>query len=310
MAEILRLNAYLRKRFGIKVYKLALNGGMNCPNRDGTLGTGGCIFCSEGGSGDFAASFLLPVSEQIQQAKQFISSKLSNQPAGYIAYFQAYTNTYAPVEYLRKIFYEAIDPPDIIALSVGTRPDCIGPDVLELLRELNTVKPVFVELGLQTIHPETARFIRRGYDLEVFDECVGKLHAISVETVVHLILGLPGETPEDMTASVRYISRLPVSGVKLQLLHILKNTDLAIHYEKHPEEIPVLSLEEYTRILGECIEHLRPDIVIHRFTGDGPKSQLLAPMWSADKKRVLNYINRYFNEHNIIQGRKYTDYGN
>ncbi len=248
MAEILRLNAYLRKRFGIKVYKLALNGGMNCPNRDGTLGTGGCIFCSEGGSGDFAASFLLPVSEQIQQAKQFISSKLSNQPAGYIAYFQAYTNTYAPVEYLRKIFYEAIDPPDIIALSVGTRPDCIGPDVLELLRELNTVKPVFVELGLQTIHPETARFIRRGYDLEVFDECVGKLHAISVETVVHLILGLPG--------------------------------------------------------------HLRPDIVIHRFTGDGPKSQLLAPMWSADKKRVLNYINRYFNEHNIIQGRKYTDYGN
>ena len=169
MAEILRLNAYLRKRFGIKVYKLALNGGMSCPNRDGTLGTGGCIFCSEGGSGDFAASFLLPVPEQIQQAKQLISAKIRNQPAGYIAYFQAYTNTYAPPDYLRKIFYEAIAPPDIVALSVATRPDCIGPEVLELLQELNTVKPVFMELGLQTIHPETARLIRRGYDLKVFE---------------------------------------------------------------------------------------------------------------------------------------------
>lgn len=309
MAEILRLNAYLRKRFGIKVYKLALNGGMSCPNRDGTLGTGGCIFCSEGGSGDFAASFLLPVPEQIQQAKQLISAKIRNQPAGYIAYFQAYTNTYAPPDYLRKIFYEAIAPPDIVALSVATRPDCIGPEVLELLQELNTVKPVFMELGLQTIHPETARLIRRGYDLKVFEESVGKLHDISVETVVHLILGLPGETPEDMRASVCYISRLPVSGVKLQLLHILKHTELGILYEDHPEKLPVLSLEEYTRILGDCIEHLRPDIVVHRLTGDGPRSQLLAPMWSADKKRVLNYINRYFNEHNIIQGRKYTDHG-
>lgn len=299
----------MRKRFGIKVYKLALNGGMSCPNRDGTLGTGGCIFCSKGGSGDFAASFLLPVPEQIQQAKQLISSKIRNQPAGYIAYFQAYTNTYAPADYLRKIFYEAIAPPDIVALSVATRPDCIGPEVLELLQELNTVKPVFTELGLQTIHPETARFIRRGYDLEVFEECVAKLHDISVETVVHLILGLPGETPEDMRASVRYISRLPISGVKLQLLHILRHTDLGILYEDCPKKLPVLSLEEYTRILGDCIEHLRPDIVVHRLTGDGPRSQLLAPMWSADKKRVLNYINRYFNEHNIIQGRKYTDHG-
>lgn len=310
MAEILRLNAYLRKRFGIKVYKLSLNGGMTCPNRDGTLGTGGCIFCSEGGSGDFAASFLLPIPEQIHQAKKLISSKIKDNTAGYIAYFQAYTNTYAPVEYLRKIFYEAIAPSEIVALSIGTRPDCINGDVLELLRELNTVKPVFIELGLQTIHPDTARFIRRGYDLNVFDECVRKLHEISVEIVVHLILGLPGETSEDMTASVRYISRLPVSGVKLQLLHILKNTDLADYYNKNSTDFPVLSLEEYTRILGDCIEHLRPDIVIHRLTGDGPKSQLLAPMWSADKKRVLNYINQYFNEHNIIQGRKYTDYGN
>lgn len=310
MAEILRLNAYLRKRFGIKVYKLSLNGGMTCPNRDGTLGTGGCIFCSEGGSGDFAASFLLPIPEQIHQAKKLISSKIKDNTAGYIAYFQAYTNTYAPVEYLRKIFYEAIAPSEIVALSIGTRPDCINEDVLELLRELNTVKPVFIELGLQTIHADTARFIRRGYDLNVFDECVRKLHEISVEIVVHLILGLPGETSEDMTASVRYISRLPVSGVKLQLLHILKNTDLADYYNKNSTDFPVLSLEEYTRILGDCIEHLRPDIVIHRLTGDGPKSQLLAPMWSADKKRVLNYINQYFNEHNIIQGRKYTDYGN
>lgn len=310
MAEILRLNAYLRKRFGFKVYKLSLNGGMTCPNRDGTLGTGGCIFCSEGGSGDFAASFLLPIPEQIHQAKKLISSKIKDNTAGYIAYFQAYTNTYAPVEYLRKIFYEAIAPSEIVALSIGTRPDCINGDVLELLRELNTVKPVFIELGLQTIHPDTARFIRRGYDLNVFDECVRKLHEISVEIVVHLILGLPGETSEDMTASVRYISRLPVSGVKLQLLHILKNTDLADYYNKNSTDFPVLSLEEYTRILGDCIEHLRPDIVIHRLTGDGPKSQLLAPMWSADKKRVLNYINQYFNEHNIIQGRKYTDYGN
>lgn len=327
MAEILRLNSYLKQRFGRKVYKLSLNGGMTCPNRDGTLGFRGCIFCSQGGSGDFAASFFLPISEQIVQAKELVSSKISDKTAGYIAYFQAYTNTYASVEYLRKIYYEAIAPDEIVALSIATRPDCLDKQVLELLQEINAIKPVFIELGLQTIHPKTADFIRRGYDLKRFDECIENLHAISVETVVHLILGLPGETAEDMIASVDYVSKLPISGVKLQLLHILKNTDLADYYNSvYTDIIPtldiqkmnaldipdisILSLEEYTRILGECIEHLRPDIVIHRLTGDGPKSQLIAPMWSADKKRVLNYVNRYFDEHNIIQGRKYTHYGN
>lgn len=316
MAEILRLNSYLRKRFGTKVYKLSLNGGMTCPNRDGTLGTRGCIFCSEGGSGDFAASFFLPVPEQILQAKKLIASKIPQENAGYIAYFQAYTNTYAPVEYLRKIFYEAIAPSEIVALSIGTRPDCISDETLELLRKLNTVKPVFVELGLQTIHPDTADFIRRGYDLDVFDKCVKKLHERGLEVVVHLILGLPGETPEDMTASIDYINGLPVSGVKLQLLHILKHTDLADYFNSDYTDknanppFHILTLEEYAEILGDCIEHLRPDIVIHRLTGDGPKSQLIAPKWSADKKRVLNYINHYFDEHNIIQGRKYTYYGN
>lgn len=316
MAEILRLNSYLRKRFGTKVYKLSLNGGMTCPNRDGTLGTRGCIFCSEGGSGDFAASLFLPVPEQILQAKKLVASKISQENAGYIAYFQAYTNTYAPIEYLRKIFYEAIAPSEIVALSIGTRPDCISDETLELLRELNTVKPVFVELGLQTIHPDTADFIRRGYDLDVFDKCVKKLHQRTIEVVVNLILGLPGETPKDMTASIDYINRLPVSGVKLQLLHILKHTDLADYFNSDYTDnnanppFHILTLEEYAEILGDCIEHLRPDIVIHRLTGDGPKSQLIAPKWSADKKRVLNYINHYFDEHNIIQGRKYTYYGN
>lgn len=327
MAEILRLNSYLRQRFGRKVYKLSLNGGMTCPNRDGTLGTRGCIFCSQGGSGDFAASLFLPISEQIVQAKKLVSSKISDKNAGYIAYFQAYTNTYASVEYLRKIYYEAIAPDEIVALSIATRPDCLDKQVLELLQEINAIKPVFVELGLQTIHPDTAHFIRRGYELKQFDECIKNLHEISVETVIHLILGLPGETAEDMIASVDYVSNLPISGIKLQLLHILENTDLADYYNSvytdiipttdmqktntpNIPDISILSLEEYTRILGVCIEHLRPDIVIHRLTGDGPKSQLIAPMWSADKKRVLNYVNRYFDEHNIIQGRKYTHYGN
>lgn len=321
MAEISRLNPYLRKRFGRKVYKLSLNGGMTCPNRDGTLGTRGCIFCSAGGSGEFAASSFLPISEQIKQAKTVIADKIKDPQAGYIAYFQAFTNTYAEVGYLQGIFSEAISPEDIVALSIGTRPDCIDADILELLRTLNAKKPVFVELGLQTIHPHTADFIRRGYPLACFDTCVKQLHDAGIEVIVHLILGLPGERPEDMIASIRHINTLPISGVKLQLLHVLKNTDLADYYTSlYTDNIPnskesedlfhILTLEEYALLLKDCIEHLRPDIVIHRLTGDGAKSQLLAPLWSANKKHVLNYINQYFDNHSVIQGRRYHPYGN
>lgn len=344
MTQLARLNPYLKNRFGRKIYKLSLNGGMTCPNRDGTLDTRGCIFCSTGGAGEFAASPFLSISEQIQQAKIQISSKVKDTNAGYIAYFQAFTNTYAPVEYLDEIFTAALQPEDIVALSIGTRPDCIAEDTITLLRRLNKQKPVFVELGLQTIHETTAKFIRRGYPLSCFDTCVRTLHDAGIEVVVHLILGLPGETPADMLASIQHINTLPISGVKLQLLHVLKNTDLADYYfkfyppdsqtpsanmsisitEANPESdidtafvsdsdknrnFHILTLEEYAVLLADCVETLRPDIIIHRLTGDGAKSQLIAPLWSANKKQVLNYINRYFDEHTIKQGRRYTPHG-
>lgn len=307
MAEIYTLNKYYRKRFGDKVYKLSLDGGMTCPNRDGTLDTRGCIFCSAGGSGDFAASRFLSVKEQIETAKRRISDKISS--GKYIAYFQAYTNTYAPIEYLRRIFYEAALCDDIVGISIATRPDCLDDDVLKLLDELNTVIPVFVELGLQTIHEASALFIRRGYSLETFNNAVCNLHKININIVVHLILGLPNETFSDIIASIRYLNTLPVDGVKLQLMHILKNTDLADYYSDEANNFHTLSLEDYTVLLGECIENLRPDIVVHRMTGDGNKKELIAPLWSGDKKRVLNYINTYFEKNNIVQGRKYRENG-
>jgi radical SAM protein (TIGR01212 family) len=303
MEEIYTLNKYYKERFGCKVYKLSLDAGMTCPNRDGTLDTRGCIFCSSGGSGDFASSRNLSITDQISEAKLRIGNKFTGNK--YIAYFQAYTNTYAPIEYLRRIYYEALSCPDIVGLSIATRPDCINDEVISLLSEINHTAPVFVELGLQTIHENTAKLIRRGYSLDVFDNAVRHLSDMNINTVIHLILGLPFETHEDMLNSVRYLNNLPINGIKLQLLHILKDTDLAELY--NDGVFDTLSLEDYTVILSECIESLRPDIVVHRITGDGKKSQLISPLWSANKKLVLNYINKYFKENNIIQGRRYIN---
>ena len=284
------LNNYLKERFGEKVYKIALNGGFTCPNRDGKIGTRGCIFCSKGGSGDFAESPDLTITEQINNGKKRLEKKIKN--GKYIAYFQAFTNTYAPVEKLRAIYTEAIIHPDIVALSVGTRPDCLGDDVLALLDELNKIKPIFVELGLQTINEDTARYIRRSYTLEVYDKAVADLHKIGINVVTHIILGLPGESKNDMLKSVEYACKV-TDGIKLQLLHILKGTDLAKDYEQGKFE--VLTLEQYTEIIKECVQIIPENVVIHRLTGDGAKRDLIAPLWSADKKTVLNTINRALN---------------
>ena len=285
------LNSYLKDRFGCKVYKIALDGGFTCPNRDGTVGTGGCIFCSKGGSGDFAESREKSISEQIADGKKRVSKKIKD--GKYIAYFQAFTNTYAPVERLRELYTEAISQPDIAALSIGTRPDCLGENVLALLDELNKRVPVFVELGLQTIHEDTARYIRRGYDLSVYDKAVADLHKIGVNVVTHLIIGLPGESKEDMLRSVEYVCKM-TDGIKLQLLHILKGTDLETEYNSG--KIKELALEEYTDIIRDCVKIIPKSVVVHRLTGDGAKKDLIAPMWSADKKNVLNTINRALQE--------------
>lgn len=281
------LNNYLKERFGEKVYKIALNGGFTCPNRDGKIGTRGCIFCSKGGSGDFAESPDLTITEQIGNGKKRLEKKIKN--GKYIAYFQAFTNTYAPIERLRTIYEEAINHPDIVALSIGTRPDCLGDDVLALLDELNKIKPIFVELGLQTINEDTAKYIRRGYTLEIYDKAVADLHKIGINVVTHIILGLPNESKEDMLNSVKYACKV-TDGIKLQLLHILKGTDLAKDYEQGKFE--VLTLEQYTEIIKECVQIIPENVVIHRLTGDGAKKDLIAPLWSADKKTVLNTINR------------------
>ena len=281
------LNNYLKERFGEKVYKIALNGGFTCPNRDGSIDTRGCIFCSKGGSGDFAESPDLTITEQIENGKKRLKKKIKN--GKYIAYFQAFTNTYAPFERLRAIYEKAINHPDIVALSIGTRPDCLGDDVLALLYELNKIKPIFVELGLQTINENTAKYIRRGYTLEVYDKAVADLHKIGINVVTHIILGLPNESKEDMLKSVEYACTV-TDGIKLQLLHILKGTDLAKDYEQGKFE--VLTLEQYTEIIKECVQIIPENVVIHRLTGDGAKKDLIAPLWSADKKTVLNTINR------------------
>ena len=285
------LNSYLKDRFGCKVYKIALDGGFTCPNRDGTVGTDGCIFCSKGGSGDFAESREKSISEQIADGKKRVSKKIKD--GKYIAYFQAFTNTYAPVERLRELYTEAISQPDIAALSIGTRPDCLGENVLALLDEMNKRVPVFVELGLQTIHEDTARYIRRGYDLSVYDKAVADLHKIGVNVVTHLIIGLPGESKEDMLRSVEYVCKM-TDGIKLQLLHILKGTDLETEYNSG--KIKELTLEEYTDIIRDCVKIIPKSVVVHRLTGDGAKKDLIAPMWSEDKKNVLNTINRALQE--------------
>ncbi|HCB94266.1 MAG TPA: TIGR01212 family radical SAM protein [Ruminococcus sp.] len=294
------LNNYLKSTFGEKVYKISLNGGMTCPNRDGKIDIRGCIFCSRGGSGEFSADSCLPVSQQIEQAQQRIRAKSDCQK--FIAYFQPFTNTYADVDYLRKLYYEAAMPDEIVALSIATRPDCLSDEVISLLDEINRFKPVWIELGLQTIHKRTAEYIRRGYELGVYDEAVLKLKSIGVNIITHIIIGLPYETKQNILQSVKYAGERS-NGIKLQLLHVLKDTDLLTDYNNGV--FKTLTLEEYVDVLCDCIEILPPDVVVHRLTGDGDKKLLVSPMWSADKKRVLNTINKTFRERDVTQGRLY-----
>lgn len=296
------LDYYIKETFGEKLYKIALDGGMSCPNRDGKLGTGGCIFCSAGGSGDFAGNRNVSIKEQLEQGKELICRKHTG--SSYIAYFQAYTNTYAPVDYLEKIFTEAIEEPDVKVLSIATRPDCLSPEILELLKNLNHKKPVWVELGLQTIHKTSSDFIRRGYELDVFEKAVYDLKRIGISIIVHTILCLPNETEKEMLETIEYLNELPIDGIKLQLLHILKHTDLAKYYEASPFFLP--TMEEYLEILGKLVCHIRPDIVIHRLTGDGPKNLLIAPLWTGNKRLVLNSMQKYFKDADIWQGKEYT----
>ena len=273
---------------------------MTCPNRDGTLGTRGCIFCSAGGSGDFASDRTRPISEQLNEAKGLVTKKFSGH--SYIAYFQAYTNTYAPVAYLENIYTAAISDPEVKVLSIATRPDCLSPEILSLLAHLNKKKPVWVELGLQTIHENNANFIRRGYTLDVFEKAVYDLKNIGVSVIVHTILCLPNEDTSHMLETISYLNNLPIDGIKLQLLHILKGTDLATLYKETPFYLP--TLDEYLVLLGTLIANLREDIVVHRITGDGPKDLLIAPTWTGNKRLVLNRIQQYFKEADIWQGKE------
>lgn len=280
------LNQHYREQFGCKVYKLSIDAGFTCPNRDGTLGVGGCIFCSGEGSGEFSEKGC-SLTAQLEQAKNRVSAK--NKDRKYIAYFQSFTNTYAPVERLRQLYFEAIAPDDILGLAIGTRPDCLGEEVIQLLAEINSIKPVSVELGLQTIHPESVRYIRRGYENAVYFDAVRQLKAAGLEVVTHIILGLPGETAEMATQTTRAAVNAGTDGVKFHLLYVLRGTDLARDYEAG--KFQCLTLEEYGQWLKACIDVLPPHIVVHRITGDGAKKDLIAPLWSGDKKRVLNYLN-------------------
>ena len=302
------LDAWCKENLHRKCYKISLNAHMSCPNRDGTLGKGGCIFCSAGGSGDFAVDTAgLTMTAQLEEGVRLISAKLpenSFQQPCLIAYFQAYTNTYAPVSYLEKIFTEALSAPLVCGISIATRPDCLPEDVLALLGTLKERFPgkfIWLELGLQTIHEKTADFIRRGYSLPCFSDAMKKLKALQIPVIVHVILGLPGETPEDMLETIRYVNFLRPFGVKLQLLHVLEGTDLAGYYRRG--FFSVLTKEAYLDILITCLENLSPDIVIHRVTGDGPKKLLIAPLWSANKREVLNSLHRRMKAENAFQGK-------
>lgn len=296
MEHYTALSPYLKRRFGCKVYKLSLSAGCTCPNRDGTLGARGCIFCS--GSGEFAATGSASIPEQLEQAKYILGKKA--QGAKFIAYFQDFTNTYGAVSRLEPLFLAAIAAGDVVALSIATRPDCLPEDILRMLSRLRTRKPVFVELGLQTIHDNTAQYIRRGYPLSVFDDAVQKLHALDIEVIAHQILGLPGETAVMMSETSRYLGSVHVDGVKLHLLHVLRGTDLAREYADG--RIQMLELDTYIDILEQCLAVLPPKIVIHRLTGDGAKRDLIAPLWSADKKRVLSAIQKRFEQDGVMQG--------
>ena len=296
MARYNKLSDHLQQQFGCKVYKLALDGGMTCPNRDGTLDNRGCIFCGADGSGAFAQTGAT-VWQQIKDAKSRVSEKIKD--GKYIAYFQSFTNTYAPVSYLESLFRAAISHPDVAVLSIATRPDCLPDQVLDLLAELNQIKPVWVELGLQTIHEETARYIRRGYDLPVYEQAAAALHARGIEVITHVILCLPGESREQMLETVQYVGQ-QTDGIKLQLLHVLRNTDLAADYAAGKFHLP--DMEEYCRLVADCLRVLPQNVVIHRLTGDGAKKDLIAPLWTGDKKRVLNTMNRILEEEQTIQG--------
>ena len=292
-----RLSDYCKEKFGTKVYRLALSSGATCPNRDGKVGVGGCSFCSEKGSGEFAID-VMDLDLQIERAKALISKKFPNSinaaDRKYIAYFQSFSNTYGDTKRLIGLFERAINKDEVVALSIATRPDCFSEEMLNSLERLNKIKPVWIELGLQTINESTARAFNRGYTLDVFEKTYTELKKRNFEVIVHMILGLPGESEEDMYATVKYLSKKHIDGIKIHGLHILKGTRLASEYEKHPFKI--MSLEEYTRVLINCLKLLPKDTVVHRMTGDGDKKILIEPQWSADKKRVLNYINKKIKE--------------
>ncbi len=292
------LDYYLKETFGEKLYKLSLDGGMTCPNRDGKISYGGCIFCSQEGSGDFAAKFSGDIDKQIEDAKSVISEKFSGRR--YIAYFQSYTNTYAPLQYLKDLYYSVAEREDIAVLDIATRPDCLSDDVIELIADLSSRKPVWVELGLQTSDDETAALINRGYKTEIYHKAVEKLHDAGVVVIAHMIIGLPGEDISKMLSTAKHIADCGSDGIKLQLLHILEGTKLAVMYRNGSAK--ALSEDEYIRILCEIIARLPPEMVIHRLTGDGDKRKLIAPLWSGDKKRILNRINHELKLRNIVQG--------
>ena len=283
------LNQHYQQRFGCKVYKLSLDGGFTCPNRDGTLDTRGCIFCSAAGGGEFAEQSCGSITRQLEQAKGRVRNKIKD--GKFIAYFQSFTNTYAPVEVLEQRFREAIAPEEMVGLAIGTRPDCLGEEVLHLLERLNREKPVYVELGLQTVHPETVRYIRRGYENDVYIKAVQDLRRIGVHVVTHIIIGLPGEDAAMAVETTRQAVNAGTDGVKFHLLHVLRGTDLEKDYMAR--KFQCLTLPEYAEILKQCLSTLPPHIVVHRITGDGAKRDLIAPLWSADKKKVLNYLNQY-----------------
>ena len=283
------LSDHYRAKFGCKVYKLSIDGGFTCPNRDGTLGFGGCIFCSAAGSGEFAEGPGTSIPEQLEKAKARVSAK--NKGGKYMAYFQSFTNTYAPVEILREKYLAAITPDDIVGLAIGTRPDCLPEDTVALLREINQIKPVTVELGLQTVHEPSVAYIRRGYVNQVYFDAVARLKAANIEVVTHIILGLPGETAQMAAETTRQAIAAGTDGVKFHLLHVLRGTDLAADYEAG--KFRCLTLEEYAQWLKLCLAEVPPSVIVHRLTGDGAKRDLIAPLWSGDKKKVLNYLHQH-----------------
>ncbi len=293
-------NDYFKERFGQKMYKLSLSGGYTCPNRDGTKGIGGCIFCSEGGSGDFSESlFNQDYSSAIDNAKNRVRNK-TGVKCGYIAYFQSYTSTYMPAGVFESMLDKALQDEDILAVSIGTRADCLGEDILGILDKANKIKPIFVEIGLQTIHDSTARLINRCFELSEYEQSVRKLHELGINVITHVIIGLPNESKEMILKTIEYVGK-HTDGIKLQLLHVLKNTTLEKLYDRG--EFQVLDLDEYIDILCLCVEKLPKNVVIHRLTGDAPKKLLVAPLWSADKKNVINTIRKAFIQRDICQGR-------